>query len=151
MRELFPFFGAWTWWIIAAVLLLLELAAPGVFFIWMAAAAAALGIIGLVFTLAWQFEVALFAVLAVIFLLVLRPRFKGVMERSQNPNLNQRMYDYVGKRYVLHEPIVNGRGKIRVEDTMWEVVGPDHPKGAWVTVTGVEGLRLRVEPASEAT
>lgn len=151
MRDLIPFFGAWSWWIIAGVLLLLELAAPGVFFIWLAAAAAALGVVALMITLSWQIEIVLFAVLSVVFLLVLRPRFRGTLERSEQSNLNQRMYDYVGRRYVLHEPIVDGRGKIRVEDTMWEVVGPDRAKGEWVTVTGVEGLRLRVEAAKDAT
>ena len=151
MRDLFPFFGAWSWWIIAGVLLLLELAAPGVFFIWLAAAAAALGIVGLVSALSWQIEIALFAVLAIVFLLVLRPRFTGISQESQHANLNQRMYDYVGRSYVLHEPIVNGRGKIKVEDTVWEVVGSDRSRGEWVTVTGVEGLRLRVEPAPAPT
>jgi membrane protein implicated in regulation of membrane protease activity len=151
MRDLFPFLGPWTWWIIAAVMLLLELAIPGVFFMWLAGAAAVLGIFTFLFPLAWQYEIAIFAILAVIFLLVLRPRFKGRLEKSDRPNLGQRMYDYVGRRYVLEEPIVDGRGRIRIEDTTWEILGPDRAKGEWITVTGVEGLRLRVEAANGAT
>ncbi len=38
-------FGDWIWWIIAAILLFLELMAPGVFFMWLAAAAVAVGVI----------------------------------------------------------------------------------------------------------
>jgi membrane protein implicated in regulation of membrane protease activity len=151
MRELFPYFGPWVWWIIGGVLLLLELALPGVFFIWLAAAAAVLGIAGFIFTIAWQYEIALFAVLSVVFLLVLRPRFMGRLEKTDRPNLGRRMYDYVGRRYVLQEPIVDGRGKLRIEDTTWEVVGPDRAKGEWIKVTGIEGLRLRVEAVEAAT
>ena len=33
-------FGVWAWWIIAAVLGILELIVPGIFFVWLAAAAA---------------------------------------------------------------------------------------------------------------
>ncbi|CAN5473474.1 NfeD family protein [soil metagenome] len=150
MRDLLPFFGLWTWWIIAGAMLLLELAIPGVFFIWLAGAAAVLGLFVLIFTVAWQFEIALFAVLAVIFLLVLRPRFMGRLEKTDRPNLGRRMYDYVGRSYVLQDPIVDGRGRIRIEDTTWEILGPDRAKGEWVKVTGVEGLRLRVEAADGA-
>jgi membrane protein implicated in regulation of membrane protease activity len=66
---------------------------------------------------------------------------------SDRPNLNRRMYDYLGNTYVLEDAIVNGRGKVRIEDTLWEVVGPDLPKGARVKVAGVDNLRLRVDPA----
>jgi inner membrane protein len=66
-------------------------------------------------------------------------------------NLNQRMYDYVGRTYVLDEAIVNGRGKIRIDDTLWMVTGADRGKGEWVKVTAVDGSRLIVEPASGRT
>ena len=46
---------------------------------------------------------------------------------------------------ALNEPIVNGRGKLRVDDTVWKVEGADCPAGVQVRVTGVDGVMLRVE------
>ena len=53
----------------------------------------------------------------------------------------------MGKSFVLLQPIVNGQGKIRFEDTIWDVDGPDLPKNARVKVIAVDGLRLTVEAA----
>jgi membrane protein implicated in regulation of membrane protease activity len=58
------------------------------------------------------------------------------------------MNDYVGKHYVLDEPLRNGRGRVRIDDTYWIIEGPDQPKGAMVTVVEVVDTRLRVEPRS---
>jgi membrane protein implicated in regulation of membrane protease activity len=52
------------------------------------------------------------------------------------------------RAYVLESPIVNGRGKLRIEDALWEIEGPDLPAGSWIKVKGVEGLRLLVEPSA---
>ena len=46
------------------------------------------------------------------------------------------------------EAIVDGRGRVTIDSTIWEVSGPDAPKGARVTVTGVDGLKLTVEPVA---
>ncbi len=49
---------------------------------------------------------------------------------------------------ALGEAIVDGRGRVTIDSTIWEVSGPDAPKGARVTVTGVDGLKLTVEPVA---
>ncbi|MGI9462881.1 MAG: NfeD family protein [Aestuariivirgaceae bacterium] len=150
MNELLSVFGGWTWWILACVFLILELLAPGVFLMWLGLAAAAVGLIELVVDMPWQVEIAVFAVLSVVFVLVGRPWIlKRQQEDTDQPNLNKRMYAFVGQRYVLENAIVNGRGQVRIDDTMWDVVGPDLDKGAWVEVTGVDGLRLTVGAAQE--
>ena len=150
MNELLSIFGGWTWWILAVVLLILELLAPGVFLMWLGFAAAAVGLIELVFDMPWQMEIAVFAVLSIAFILVGRP---WILKRQQSdtdqPNLNKRMYAFVGRRYVLANPIVNGRGQVRIDDTLWDVIGPDLDKESWVEVTAVEGLRLKVEASPQ--
>jgi membrane protein implicated in regulation of membrane protease activity len=40
--------------------------------------------------------------------------------------------------------VIDGRGHLHVDDTMWRIIGPDLPEGAKVTVTDVEGVMLRV-------
>lgn len=146
MQQFFPFLGGWTWWVIAGLLLLVELMLPGVFFMWLAAAAAVVGVVDIFADLSWQIEIAAFAVLSVLFVLFVRPRLQ--MSPGTVTNLNQRMNDYVGRAYVLDEPIVHGRGKVRIDDTLWVVTGADRGKGEWVKVMAIDGSRLIVEPAS---
>jgi membrane protein implicated in regulation of membrane protease activity len=147
MHQFLPFLGGWTWWVIAGILLLIELMLPGVFFMWLGLAAAIIGIIDLFADLSWQVEIALFAVLSVLLVLFVRPRVKFV--EGEPSNLNQRMYGYVGRSYVLHEAIVNGSGKVRIDDTLWVVTGTDRGKGEWVKVKSVDETRLVVEPSSK--
>lgn len=150
MGELFPFFGDWAWWIVACVLLILELMAPGVFLVWLGVAAAAVGVVELVYDMPWQVEIAVFSVLSLVLVLIARP---WVLKRQQidtdQPHLNQRMMEYVGHKFVLEKAIVNGRGSIRIDDTLWDVVCEEDQKaGTWVRVTDVDGLRLKVTSAS---
>jgi membrane protein implicated in regulation of membrane protease activity len=147
MDQLFPLLGNWTWWIAAGVLLFGELMLPGVFLIWLALAAAAVAVIDLIFDMVWQVELALFSGFAVVFVLVAR---SWMIKRppSDRTHLNRRMFDYVGQSYPLDQPITGGRGRLRIDDTVWEALGPDLPQGAMVRVTAVEGLKLRVVPAN---
>ena len=149
MQELVTVFGSWTWWVLAGIFLLLELALPGVFFIWLGLAALAVGFVLFLVNVAWQFQLALFAILSVIFVLAARPWFrKGRLAESDRPNLNRRMQAFIGRSFVLDQPIANRRGKLAIEGTWWEIEGPDQPKGEWVTVRSVEDMRLIVEPQS---
>jgi membrane protein implicated in regulation of membrane protease activity len=149
MRVLFEGTGYWTWWIIAAILLVLELVVPGIFFLWLGLAAAAVGLIALLLVLPWQAEVAIFGALAVALIFIARPWLeKRNLEETDQPNLNRRLFNYIGRDYVLDRPIENGQGRLRIEDTLWAVEGPDLPAGSWVRVTGVDGLKLKVEPTT---
>jgi membrane protein implicated in regulation of membrane protease activity len=147
MQELLLNIGHWLWLIIAGVLLLLELAAPGVFFLWLALAATLTGIATFIVDFPWQIQIVLFATLSVILVLLVRPRLRSHGTPSDQPNLNQRMYNYVGRIYPLETDIRNGRGKVRIDDTLWDVEGPELSKGTRVRVARVEELRLVVEPA----
>jgi membrane protein implicated in regulation of membrane protease activity len=66
--------------------------------------------------------------------------------RSDEPHLNRRGAQSVGQTLTVVEPIVHGRGKVRLGDTLWAVEGPDCPAGTRVRVTGVAGTVLVVEP-----
>ena len=48
---------------------------------------------------------------------------------------------------VVEQAIENGRGKVRVGDTLWSAEGPNAPAGAWVTITGSKGTVLVVDHA----
>jgi inner membrane protein len=152
MQDLLTVFGEWTWWVISGVLLLLELALPGVFFIWLAFAAAAVGLLVLVRDLTWQAQIIIFAALSVAFVLIARPWLrKGELVDSDRPNLNRRMQSFVGRSFVLDQPIANGRGRLSIDGTLWEIEGPDQPRGEWVRVKSVDDMRLVVEPIAKPT
>jgi hypothetical protein len=60
-------------------------------------------------------------------------------------HLNRRAESYVGRMFTLDGAIVDGRGRFRVDDTVWLVEGPDLPAGTRVRVTGTDKTLLRVE------
>ena len=147
--QLFPVLGLYFWWIVAALLLLAEMMAPGFFMIWLAVAAALTAIIHLIAPMAWESEVLVFAALAILAVAASwRVVSRSWAVKSDQPHLNQRSAGLVGRSFVLSQPIVNGSGKITYQDTLWDVDGPDLPTGARVHVTGVEGLRLRVKASA---
>ncbi len=95
--------------------------------------------------MSWQAEVAIFAVLsAIVVALSWRIVTRSWAVSSDKPNLNQRNSALVGHTYPLFEAIIDGTGKIKAEDTLWDVRGPDLPKGALIKVTATDGLRLIV-------
>jgi membrane protein implicated in regulation of membrane protease activity len=137
----------WHWWIIAALLGIVEALAPGAVAIWFAAAATVVGALLLVVPMPWQLQVVLFGALAIGALAAWRAWKRTHPETSTMPRLNQRAAQYIGQVCVLSEPIVQGSGKARVGDGYWKVRGPDLPAGAPVRVKAVEGVVLIVEAA----
>lgn len=147
MDQLIPLLGNWVWFVAAGILLLLELLSPGVFFIWLGVAAAATGVIDNIHDLPWQGELVVFAILSVIAVFAGRRIYKGAaMQPRDNPHLNRRQLGYVGRSFTLKQPIVDGRGKLTIEDTVWEIEGPDMAEGTRIKVTGVNDMMLVVTP-----
>lgn len=137
----------YLWWILALLLIASEVVAPGYFLLWIGLAAAAMGVLLWALpTLGWLAQALSFAVLAFAFCFVyarwLRPRVER--RAAGEERLNRRGEQLVGQRYELIEPIVNGRGKVRVGDGQWLVNGPDLPLGVAVEVVAVEGNTLQV-------
>jgi inner membrane protein len=66
---------------------------------------------------------------------------------TDQPDLNRRAAQLVGRVVALEEALVHGRGKACVGDTVWMVEGPDAPAGAKMRIVGAEGAVLRVERA----
>ena len=66
---------------------------------------------------------------------------------SDQPTLNRRGHHYLGRTFTLDEPIVEGRGKIRVDDSTWRIEGEDMAVGTRIKVVAVDGVILKVEKA----
>ena len=138
----------WHWWILAGLLLILELTAPAFFFLWVGIAAAAVGLILLVFpTISLEIQLILFAIASVVSVLAWRKYRESRPLKTDQPNLNRRGHQYIGGVFSLNDPISNGVGKVTVDDSTWRVKGPNLPVGTHVRVTGVDGVVFTVELA----
>lgn len=139
--------GDWVWWALGLILLGIEVIAPGFFLMWFGIAALLIGTGTLIFSWPWQLQVIGFLVLSVITVMVGR-RFAGNPDTdTADPHLNLRGSRLTGRTFVLSEPIVEGAGRVKIDDTIWQVRGPDAPAGGRVRVTGADGAVLKVESA----
>jgi len=138
----------WYWWALAAILLVCEMVLPGVVFLFLAIGAAASGLVLLIAAdLSLEFQLLVFAVVAVASAVVLRPFLKRLQSHTANATLNARSEALIGRVFVLDQPILGGRGRIKLGDGSWSITGPDMVAGAKVRVAAVSGAELRVEPA----
>lgn len=136
----------WHWWILAGILMVLEIVAPGVFLLWLGIAAAITGLIAYVVpAMDWQWEALIFALLSIVIVWGWRSYQRRHPTETDLPMLNRRGEQYVGRRLSLDQPIVNGRGQVKVDDSTWRVEGADLPAGTAIVVTGVKGTILVVE------
>jgi len=136
----------WHWMILAALLAGIEILTPGFFFLWLGGAALLTGIVALVAPgLTWEIQVLVFALLSGVSVLAWYRFRDRLMTRSDDNTLNRRGEQLLARTATLSEPIVNGRGQIRIDDTVWRCEGPDMPAGTRVKVTSVRGAMLSVE------
>lgn len=134
------------WWLLALVLVGAEMIMPGYFMLWIGIAAAFMGVVTLIAPgLPSIAQAVVFALLAIAACLAYWKFIRPLAEvRNDQPLLNRRGKKLVGERFVLIEPIVNGRGKVKVGDGQWLAEGPDLPAGSEVEVVAVDGTSLRV-------
>ncbi|MSO70929.1 MAG: NfeD family protein [Alphaproteobacteria bacterium] len=138
----------WIWLILGVALMALEILAPGIFLIWLGIAGLIVGVIVFwVQDMLWQWQVALYAILSVASVVVSWRYLRRHPFATEEPNLNLRTKNFVGQLVALEAAIVNGRGRARLGDSVWQVSGPDLPAGARVRITGADGTLLIVEKA----
>ncbi len=135
------------WWLLALLLIAMEMIAPGYFMLWIGIAAGAMGLVTLAApNLSPVVQAVLFAALSIAACLAYWKFIRPFAEqRDDQPLLNRRGQKLVGERFVLIEAIVNGRGKVKVGDGQWLAEGPDLPVGSEVEVVAVDGTTLRVK------
>jgi membrane protein implicated in regulation of membrane protease activity len=138
----------WDWLALGTVLLILEVFGAGGYLLWIGMAAAAVGVLTFVMPgLSWELQLLLFGLLSIATALYWWRRQRTAARPSDQPNLNLRGQELVGKTFVVHEAIVDGRGKIKVADGVWIARGPDAAIGSRVRVVGQQGAVLLVEAA----
>ena len=144
--------------ILGVALFVMETLLPGVYLLWFGLAAMIIGAVALAFAnfapeaaelFTWQLQLVAFAVLSMAAVLFVRRYSSPELDPSDEPGLNTRALRYVGRTFSVVEPIVDGRGKVQVGDSLWQAEGPDLPAGTKVKVVGVNATVLIVERAAE--
>jgi membrane protein implicated in regulation of membrane protease activity len=140
--------GGWSWVVLGLILIGGEMLTPGIFLIWLGAAALATGVVVGLSGIGWQAAALVFAGLAIISVLAGR---RLTQRSDQEPDaasgLNDRGRQLIGKVFRLEATMTGGEGRIRVGDSSWRVVGPELLAGSDVRVIRVDGATLIVEKA----
>jgi len=148
LMSVFGELGAWNWMVLGLVLLVLEILVPGVFLLWIGIAAILTGALSLqlanVAFWTWQLQVAVFLVLSLASAFI-GSRIVRSRQKSDEPLLNQRAEQLIGRNAILAEPIREGFGRARIGDSTWRVAGPDMPAGTRVRIVAARGGDLIVE------
>jgi inner membrane protein len=135
----------WHWLVVAAVFAVVEVAAPAMVCIWLAAAALGTAAVAwIVPGFFWEHQALFFAAFAISSVAIGRIAFARVRLPPNAAHLNRRAETYIDRTFTLDRPIVDGRGQLKVGDTVWLVEGPDLPAGTHIRVTGAENTLLRV-------
>ncbi len=145
-----PFDMRWdvfAWAVFALVLFALEVMAPGAFMLWLAfAASAVLVVVWAVPGLSFLLQAVLFVVLGFVSILIYRKWFRGNDDApTDQPALNRRTDQLLGRVVVLQSAIERGSGRVQIADAYWTVSGTDLPAGTSVRVVGSDGMTLMVE------
>ncbi len=141
--------GIHWWWLIGAALLgILEIFLPGIFLVWIAAAAAVTGILVALLPLELPFQLALFGLLAMAAIYGGRRHYERNPVPTSDPLLNDLSARMVGQAVTVVTAIENGEGRVKAGDSIWTARGPDAPAGAKMIVSGTDGATLRVRPAA---
>ncbi|MEM8750343.1 MAG: NfeD family protein [Pseudomonadota bacterium] len=142
--------GPWFWFVIGLMLLLGEVAVPGVYMIWFGLSAVIIGTLTLtgfadVKWWPWQVQMVAFAALSLVLVFAGRTVMRRDGKTDAAEGLNAPLKRFVGVEVDLDQAIASGVGRVRLADTTWRVKGPDLPAGTKVRVTGLQDDVLVVE------
>lgn len=138
------------WLILGIGLMVLELFNPGAFMLWLGLGALlTAAVVMLVADLATVWQIIVFGAFSLIAILGYREwrRRNPRLEQSDQPLLNRRAAQLVGQVHVLAEPIVDGRGRLKIGDAFWSIFGGDQVAGTRVRIIATDGISLTVETA----
>ena len=136
----------WIWAIAGLVLLIAEVITPGFFLMFLGAAAVATGVAALFLPIGLVLQLALFAVLALLFVRVGGRRAYAMRyDHSSDPFLNDRVSQLIDRVVVVVEPVDANGGRVKVGDSIWSARGGPAAAGERVRIVDVEGNCLKVE------
>ena len=137
----------YAWIALGLVLAVAEMAIPGVFLIWMAAAALVTGLVAWAVPIGLPLQIVLFAVLSILAVFTGRRFIASHPVVSADPKMNDRVARVVGETVVVTQAIEGGQGRVRLGDSEWLARGADAAVGTRLRISGHDGVVLIVEAA----
>jgi len=147
MIEYLTDISPWHWAALAIALLILEALGTGGFLIGAAVSALVTAASLILFPEQdWKYQLTLFSLLAVTFTVIYLNKFKNFNEKTDQPNLNDRTSQFIGQQFTLQEDIVNGKGRIQINDTFWKIhCDSELTTGTNIKVINTDGMTLIVK------
>jgi membrane protein implicated in regulation of membrane protease activity len=136
----------WVWLTLGLVLAGLEMLVPGVYLIWLAAAAIITGLLTWGLELSQPFQVIDFVFLSLIMAFSAKRFLRERPIESADPLMNRRGARMVGETALVVSAIEHGSGRVKVGDGEWIARGANVAAGERVRITGTDGSSLLVEP-----
>jgi len=136
----------WHWLVVGVVLIGAEMLDGSGHVIWLGISALLVGFLHwMIPGMPWLAQIVIFALASFASIYGWKAYKKANPTENNFPTLNQRGANYVDRHFTLSEPIVDGVGKVKVDDTIWKVRGPDLAAGSKVIVKAVDGTSFVVE------
>lgn len=138
MEEISGIAVYWAWFTLAALLAVGEIIAPGVFLIFIALAAACVGIITGLVTVPLAAQLIIFGTLSVAAVYMGRRWFQTADVSNDDPLLNDRTARMIGKNATVLETITANAGRVKVGGSEWPARGPNMKVGDTGRVAQIE-------------
>lgn len=139
----------WHWLTAAVLLLVIEMLIGSYYLLWVSFAAFLVAVVQWLFGIAWGAQMVLFTLVAIASVIAWYIYDQKRDKTSSRPTLNKRGHQYIGRTFQLSDAIINGVGKIKVDDSTWKVQGNDAPLDTAVKVIDIDGTELIVEILGE--
>ena len=139
-----------VWCLLAIVLLLLELAMPGLIIFFFALGAFVVAFICLLTNISLSIQLLIFIAASIIFLLALRRYIKGVFmgHIDSKQNITESLSEFIGEKAVVTTNIIpKAGGRVEFHGTSWQAEADEEiSEGTIVQITGKDNITLKVEP-----
>jgi len=96
-------------------------------------------------SLAWEYQIIIFAILSVVSVVLWNQYYVKNPIATDEPLLNRRGEQYIGRTITLKTPIEDGHGKISIDDSTWKVRGPDCLVGTKVKLIALNNVIFDVQ------
>ncbi|NJM50388.1 MAG: NfeD family protein [Sphingomonadales bacterium] len=137
--------GQWLWFILAAILAIVEIIVPGIFLVFIAIAAALTGFATLILDFNVPAQLIFFAISSLVCVYGGKHWYNQQDIESSDPMLNDRSARMVGKIVTIVEAVDANGGRVRVGDGEWPARGPKLKVGEKARIAAVVGGVVEVE------
>jgi membrane protein implicated in regulation of membrane protease activity len=136
----------WMWAIGGLLLLMAEIIAPGFFLVFIGAAAIATGLFTLLFDLSLAPQLMLFVLYTALAVMIGKRWYAEPHGGDQRHAINEPAKRLIGRTVTVVTDVDDHGGRVRVGDGEWNARGGPAAAGERVTITGIDGNCLTVEP-----